>query len=147
MITYPNCIESTEGFEINHQPPIVLRWNEKLRSGHRTWFLASLEPSGQYWGYVHIRTEETRENRSFVGQLDELKYRNVISLISELPSQNDPNGEGPIDGLIGFGTRSQFETLMHYREGITHSQSFLSIISILLPEMKLAAELTGSDAV
>lgn len=120
--------------------PLVVRWKELAPNGSSNWFLNALESDGQFWGYVHIRTDAVSENRSFVGQLDELKCAQIFELVRNLNIGDVGTGS---DGLLGLGTRSKLRILIKYDRKSNQCPSFLDIISVLLPEMKLAAKSAG----
>lgn len=126
------------------ETPIVMRWAESLPAGSRSWHLAALNPDRQFWGYVHIRTNELNENRSFVGQLDELKYKQIRNILDGInPEIKDSDGTN-WDGVLGLGTRTKFATLIRFRAGsnqLPNSYAFLEIVSVLHPEFMLASDL------
>ena len=123
---------------------IVMRWTESLPSGNRGWYLASLKPDLQFWGYVHIRTDDLTENRSFAGQLDKLKYKQICNLLDGIKPRISGNDGTHWDGMIGLGTRSKFTTLIRFRSGLNelpNSNTFLEIVSVLQPDFMLASDL------
>ena len=124
-----------------------MRWVESLANGNRHWYLAALELDRQFWGYVHIRTNELTENRSFVGQLDELKYIQLRAIVDRvIPNINERDGKSYDDGVLGLGTRSEFTPLIRFRSGSCHLpnyRSFTEIVSILQPELRIASDLAA----
>jgi hypothetical protein len=134
----------TNSTQSAREKPIVMRWTESLPAGNRSWYLASLKPDLQFWGYVHIRTDELAENRSFVGQLDELKYTQICNLLDGIKPRISDSDGADWDGVIGLGTRSKFTTLIRFRSGLNqlpNSNAFLEIVSVLHPEFMIASDL------
>ena len=127
-----NVIDSNSG---DAELPIVFRWKEIRPDGYISWFVSGLEANCQFWGYAHFRTDSDSRNRSFVGQLDQLKYEQINQVINGSVLQPV---EIPTDGLVGSGTRSNFKTLIGYNRESGQSDRFMEIVSILLPELRLA---------
>ena len=120
---------------------LVFRWKEHCADGHISWFVSSLESGGQFWGYVHFRTAALNENRSFVGQLDKLKTRQIFDVVASLQSMPIEYSLGTVaDGLVGLGTRNEFTTVARYNRETNQPIQFAEIVSVLLPELRLALD-------
>ena len=115
--------------------PLVFRYKELRPDGYFSWFVASLQSDGEFWGQVHYRTDTVSKNRSFVGKLEKLKLEQITQVINSAilcPVQI------PADGLVGRGTRTNFKTLMSYNRESEQTDRFMEIVSVLLPESRLA---------
>lgn len=99
--------------------PVLARWRQQSDGGTITWHLAGLRADRGFWGYVHFRTRNLQENRSFEGTLDEPSFERFAKLILEIErhAENDSKPK-KLDGLVGIGKRSSFRRIFGIRDGV-----------------------------
>ncbi|MDP6044678.1 MAG: hypothetical protein QGH94_13545 [Phycisphaerae bacterium] len=117
---------------------IVMRWRQSVVGGVRNWHLAALHPDGEYWGYVHIRTADLRENRGFQGRVSSSLVNEIHELIERIDPGDAESDEDSADGLIGLGSRSEMEVVLSYRADLaadSNSDLFLRIVGMLQPHV------------
>ncbi len=99
--------------------PVLARWRQQSNGGTITWHLAGLRADRGFWGYVHFRTRNLKENRSFEGTLDEPSFERVAKLIQEIERHADSDSKPKVlDGLVGIGKRSSFRRIFGIRDGV-----------------------------
>ncbi len=122
-----------------------MRWVEPVPDGQRTWYIAALRPDASFWGYVHVRTSTLNENRSFDGRIALTDNDQIRSMIDSVRTHASVvNESGKLDGLIGLGTHSDFQTIMQYNcetSTTPNAELFRAIVDILQPVVTSAVNL------
>ena len=80
----------------------------------------------------------------FLGKLDHLKFRQIIEIIESLNERpgNHTRTHDQYDGFLAIGSDSQRKILIRFNsrnEKLPDSAAFRSIVSILKPELIVAA--------